>query len=182
MKNLFIRVPVCCVAISRAILGRIFRVALSVSILPATLLADFRWRLSFCVSSLICFNPFLGFGYFLNAVSPFYPVIQGFVSSIGGLFFSCHPFAIFKRVVSIIIDPIKGKPVWSWGHIKKKFLKRFSPFGTNTNASAAIPLVVFIGRVKAPLYHCVPHIIKRSSRESVSSYSHVNPQIQEYTT
>lgn len=80
--------------------------------------------------------------------------------SVSGLFGFCGPYAIFRRIISIIVDPVYRVICrWSFSHIFEKVLKATwaKPSPTNINIATTIILVRTISWIRATLSHCIPY-------------------------
>ena len=79
-------------------------------------------------------------------------------SYIIGLFKSCSPFAIFRSVIFVIINSLKGKPFLSFTHISKK-IGKVTPSFANFNSTPPIVFVCWILLIVTTLVHSMPRFM-----------------------
>jgi len=88
-------------------------------------------------------------------------------AAVVGLLFSSGPLAVFRRVIFIVINSLKGVPLWARPHIFFKH-KEFVPSGANLNSTASIVSVLASVWVTAPSTHSKPYFMDRRERFAVS--------------
>ena len=71
----------------------------------------------------------------------------------------CPP-AIFGRVPGVVVNSVQGHAVRPVSHVGQEILK-FHPSLANIYSSTAVPGVVPMVRIQAPLFHCGPRLIGR---------------------
>lgn len=87
---------------------------------------------------------------------------------ISRLFFSGSPLAVFRLVVSAVVDSINGVLWrWPWSHVGKKFSKFQPPF-TDLNAPCFVPSERPSLCASAPAQHTRPNFILGGAGLSVS--------------
>lgn len=93
--------------------------------------------------------------------------VKYIATRIGSLLFSCSPFAVLGRVISIIIQSVYAVLVRRpFSHIGNKPFKS-KPFFTDGYASRSIVFIIAIIGVVAPLNHCGPNGVFRSSPKAM---------------
>jgi predicted PurR-regulated permease PerM len=91
---------------------------------------------------------------------------SGLIARIQCLFLSRCPAAVIRFVVSIIVNPVKRQTIRTLTHvITKLFKSRASriyraPLLANRDASAAPVFIVCSERIRAPLNHVRPSVVK----------------------
>ena len=86
------------------------------------------------------------------------------------LFGRSGPTAIFRFVVSIVVDAVNRLAVWTFSYVSKKCLKVVPSFA-NLNSSAAVSVIPFVRRVLATLDHLEPTFVDSGSRHAVGGVS-----------
>lgn len=86
---------------------------------------------------------------------------QMVVVPISGLFFSSSPSTVFGLVVPVIVNSVKAGFRGTCSHVFYKCGKRRVPSVTHSDASSAIPMVMWRIRVIATIFHGNPRTIFR---------------------
>lgn len=71
----------------------------------------------------------------------------------------CRPSAVFKRVWSVTVPPIKAEAFRLFPHIRKKITETFAPSGANFNAARTVPLKAFVLWIMTALDHRAPNFV-----------------------
>jgi hypothetical protein len=80
------------------------------------------------------------------------------ISAIVVLFLLCCPSAVFRAIVSIVVNAIDAMRFrWPGAHVGIKRIKRFAPLFANLDATAAVVVPVLIGLLLAPVPHAAPY-------------------------
>lgn len=94
------------------------------------------------------------------------------ISSIVALLFHSSPFAIFRNVISVIINAFNRVfRSWSFPHVFKEILKRIQPTLTNLNTSSPIICKRIIVGIKNSHFHRNPSMIFGGMFHSMRFYS-----------
>ena len=86
------------------------------------------------------------------------------------LFGRSGPTAIFRFVVSIVVDAVNRLAVWTFSYVSKKCFKVVPSFA-NLNSSAAVSVIPFVRRVLATMDHLEPTLVDSGSRHAVGGVS-----------
>ena len=78
------------------------------------------------------------------------------IFSIVSLLKSRSPFAVFRGIVSIIVDALKGESFWSVTHVAYKVCKIIKPPTTNCNPPSTVPMKQGVVRIGNSLLHSRP--------------------------
>ena len=89
---------------------------------------------------------------------------QAIVTFVIGLFFLCAPFAILRRIVTIVINAVNRMiRAWSFAHVGKKVFK-LQPTVTNSNTASSIVHPLTQSGVATSAPHPLPTAIFRCFR------------------
>ncbi len=87
-------------------------------------------------------------------------------SSIVSLFSIGRPFAVFRRIRTIVVNAVEGATFWSLSHVFVKIFKLL-PAVTDCDTSSSIVSERFVFFVEASSNHAVPQCVYKSPRFSV---------------
>lgn len=85
------------------------------------------------------------------------------------LFFAGCPSAIFRLVISVVVDAVNGLSRQRLSHIGKEIFKTVVPAITDRNASATVPGPVFIIAVPTSLSQSKPAVMDLCSGLAVGA-------------
>src|SRR4026208_1345845 len=81
------------------------------------------------------------------------------------LFDLARPLAVFRTIVSIVVDPVQREPFGAWPHIAQECRKRVSPFLAHRNAASAIVRIADAFRLIASVFGSSPcGMLSRSAK------------------
>jgi hypothetical protein len=79
------------------------------------------------------------------------------LASIGLLLAAVFPFAVFRRIGTIVIDAAKSHSGRTFAHIRKEIFERIPPSITNGDSTSAITWKAGLARAIATVFHRSPH-------------------------
>lgn len=82
-----------------------------------------------------------------------------------------NPTAVFWRIWTGVVDPIKGEAFWSRSHVSKEGIKTIAPTFANDNAASAIVSIIPAFRIMTSTLHIDPTAIRRRSVHAVTAVS-----------
>ena len=88
-------------------------------------------------------------------------------SSVIRLLFTGSPFAVVRRIVTVVIDALDGKPFRARPHVGVEIFKRLVPSVAYNYAAATIARVRLSFAVIAPFMHSAPDVMFRRMRHAV---------------
>jgi hypothetical protein len=75
------------------------------------------------------------------------------------LLFPCRPPAIFRFIVSVIVDAVQSLTLWRRSHVSKEIFEHLPPSSANLYPSTAVVVPSGIFRVSASLDHVCPNAV-----------------------
>ena len=89
-------------------------------------------------------------------------------TSVKGLFGSCRPTTVIRRVVSIIISSVKRQPRESERFVISNEGGCIAPSLANTNAASSVSIIGRVVRIVATVHQSKPCVVETMASETVS--------------
>ena len=85
----------------------------------------------------------------------------GSLPLVSGLLCAGRPLAILRRVGSVVVDPLQGKPFGALPHVVPESGEVLAPTIAHRDAARPVPLVGMVVRVVAAVAHLHPCLVER---------------------
>lgn len=80
------------------------------------------------------------------------------------------PFAVARRIRSVVISTFQREALRSRGHIIVKVIERLAPSSANANSARSVPPIHRMGGIGAPSAHLPPNAVEGMEREPAALF------------